>query len=112
PEARGGPEWVPWRGRLRPGDLGVGDLLPAPPDDERLVPGVAGEGDDGLLDWPEEAGAEAAAEPETRQARVLSAIGRDTTAERWYQGDHGPHTALARAAPAQCASCGFLVRLA
>ena len=30
------PPWVPWHDRLRPGDLGVGDLLPAPPDDERL----------------------------------------------------------------------------
>ena len=120
PDALLAPEWVPWRDRLRPGDLGVGDLLPASPDDERLVPVVAGEGDDGLV-WPEEAGAETAAaetaavetaaEPEAAQARVLSAIGRDSTAERWYEGDHGPHTALARAAPAPCASCGFLVRL-
>jgi hypothetical protein len=124
PDALLAPEWVPWRDRLRPGDLGVGDLLPASPDDERLVPVVAGEGDDGLA-WPgpgaetvetvetvETAAAETAAEPEVAQARVLSAIGRDSTAERWYEGDHGPHTALARAAPAPCASCGFLVRLA
>ena len=115
PDALLAPEWVPWRDRLRPGDLGVGDLLPASPDDERLVPVVAGEGDDGLA-WPDEAGAgtaaaETATEPEAGQARVLSAIGRDGTAERWYEGDHGPHTALARAAPAPCASCGFLVRL-
>jgi hypothetical protein len=111
PDALLAPEWVPWRDRLRPGDLGVGDLLPAQADDERLVPVVAGEGDDGLLAWPEAAGSETAAEPEAAQARVLSAIGRDATAERWYEGDHGPHTALARAAPAPCASCGFLVRL-
>ena len=115
PDALLAPEWVPWRDRLRPGDLGVGDLLPASPDDERLVPVVAGEGDDGLA-WPDEAGAGTAAaqtatEPEAGQARVLSAIGRDGTAERWYEGDHGPRTALARAAPAPCASCGFLVRL-
>jgi Protein of unknown function (DUF3027) len=116
PDALLAPQWVPWRDRLRPGDLGVGDLLPATPDDERLVPVVAGEGDDGLA-WPQEGGAETAAaetaaEPEAAQARVLSAIGRDGTAERWYEGDHGPHTPLARAAPAPCASCGFLVRLA
>jgi hypothetical protein len=111
PDALLAPEWVPWRDRLRPGDLGVGDLLPARADDERLVPVVAGEGDDGLLAWPEGAGAESVAEPEAAQARVLSAIGRDATAERWYEGDHGPHTPLARAAPAPCASCGFLVRL-
>jgi hypothetical protein len=112
PEALLAPEWVPWRDRLRPGDLGVGDLMPAPPDDERLAPVVAGEGDDGLLDWSAEDPAEAGQEPEPAQARVLSAIGRDVTAERWYTGDHGPHAPLARAAPAQCATCGFMVRLA
>jgi Protein of unknown function (DUF3027) len=112
PDALLAPEWVPWRDRLRPGDLGVGDLLPAPPDDERLVPVVAGEGEDGLQSWPADDDAEPAPEPKTAQARVLSAIGRDTTAERWYTGDHGPHAPLARAAPAQCASCGFLVPLA
>ena len=32
------PEWVPWSERLRPGDLGVGDLLPTAADDDRLVP--------------------------------------------------------------------------
>jgi hypothetical protein len=112
PDALLAPEWVPWRDRLRPGDLGVGDLLPAPPDDERLVPVVAGEGEDGLQPWPADDDAEPAPEPKTSQARVLSAIGRDTTAERWYAGDHGPHSPLARAAPARCASCGFLVPLA
>ncbi len=45
------PPWVPWHDRLRPGDLGVGDLLPAPPDDERLVPLVTLEGDDAVIDW-------------------------------------------------------------
>jgi hypothetical protein len=112
PDALLAPEWVPWRDRLRPGDLGVGDLLPAPPDDERLVPVVAGEGEDGLQAWPADDDAEPAPEPKTAQARVLSAIGRDTTAERWYTGDHGPHAPLARAAPAHCVSCGFLVPLA
>src|SRR5579859_3929646 len=89
PDALLAPEWVPWRDRLRPGDLGVGDLLPAPPDDERLVPVVASEGEDGLQPWPADDDAEPAPEPKTSQARVLSAIGRDTTAERWYAGDHG-----------------------
>src|SRR5262249_9139625 len=31
------PEWLPWSERLQPGDLGVGDLLPTAPDDDRLV---------------------------------------------------------------------------
>jgi hypothetical protein len=27
--------------RIQPGDLGVGDVVPTAPDDERLVPGFA-----------------------------------------------------------------------
>ena len=34
------PPWVPWSERLRPGDLGVGDLLPTSDDDDRLAPGL------------------------------------------------------------------------
>ncbi|MQS03104.1 DUF3027 domain-containing protein, partial [Streptomyces alkaliterrae] len=37
------PEWVPWSERLRPGDLGPGDLLPTEPEDLRLEPGYTGE---------------------------------------------------------------------
>ena len=33
------PEWVPWKDRIKPGDLGPGDLLPTEEDDPRLVPG-------------------------------------------------------------------------
>ena len=33
------------------------------------------------------------------------------TAERWYASEHGPRTPHAHAAPAPCATCGFLVRL-
>lgn len=112
PQALLAPDWVPWRDRLRPGDLGVGDLLPASPDDERLVPVVAGEGEDGLQAWSGDDDLSSAEPPESAQVRVLSAIGRDDAAERWYGGAHGPHTALARSAPAPCASCGFMVRLA
>ncbi|SEG31927.1 Protein of unknown function [Actinacidiphila yanglinensis] len=38
------PEWVPWSERLRPGDMGPGDLLPTEADDLRLEPGWTGEG--------------------------------------------------------------------
>ena len=34
PDAILAPAWVPWRDRLQPGDVGVGDLLPAHDDDE------------------------------------------------------------------------------
>ncbi len=64
PDAILAPDWVPWRERLRPGDLGVGDLLPAPPDDARLVPAALLEGEDGLADWGETAWALPGAEPE------------------------------------------------
>jgi Protein of unknown function (DUF3027) len=135
------PDWVPWRDRVRPGDLGVGDLLPAQPDDDRLVPAAVLEGDDGVLDWDDspawaqeleraatddgEAG-ESSALGEGAEAidaarrdvglapgpsRVLSSIGRDETALRWYDGDHGPRSPLAHAAPGPCMTCGFLVRL-
>ncbi|MGP3951708.1 DUF3027 domain-containing protein [Streptomyces sp. 7N604] len=43
PEALLAPEWVPWSERLRPGDLGPGDLLPTEADDLRLEPGFSGE---------------------------------------------------------------------
>jgi len=239
PEAILAPDWVPWRERLRPGDLGVGDILPAPPDDARLVPALTLDGDDGLTDWGEtewavpgtvpvdvvpvpveaagpaadgaalegtaaadadgeatatadtgaeataaaadadgeatattDTGAEATAaaadtgaedtgavatapgaaaspaaasgdaasgdaasgdaasgaaasenpagpEPEPApletvpgRARVLSAIGRDDAALRWYTSEHGPKTPLAHAAPGLCSGCGFFVRLA
>jgi hypothetical protein len=99
------PAWVPWHDRLRPGDLGVGDLMPAAPDDERLVPMVLLDGDDAVSDWFDDE----AARP--GRSRVLSAFGRQSASDRWYSSDHGPRSPLAHAAPAQCASCGFFVPL-
>jgi hypothetical protein len=109
------PDWVPWHDRLRPGDLGVGDLLPAPPDDERLVPLVALEGPDAVVDWFEVGSEDGPAEPGELPApgrsRVLSVVGREGAAGRWYSSEHGPRSPLAHAAPAQCLSCGFFVPL-
>jgi DUF3027 family protein len=93
------PEWVPWSERLRPGDLGVGDLLPTRSDDERLVPAYL------LSDDP--AVESVAFELGLGRVRVMSAPGRDETAERWYAGDGGPHTAMAAHAPGRCGTCGF-----
>jgi hypothetical protein len=42
PDALLAPEWVPWSERLRPGDMGPGDLLPTEADDLRLEPGWTG----------------------------------------------------------------------
>ena len=120
PEALLAPAWVPWQDRLRPGDVGIGDLLPASADDERLVPFVTLNGDDAVTDWFEprpdtedvDAGPGFAEEiPSPGRARVLSALGRDDTSERWYESDHGPRTPLSHAAPANCTSCGFFVPL-
>ncbi|MFH8405188.1 DUF3027 domain-containing protein [Streptomyces sp. NPDC018019] len=43
PDALLAPEWVPWSERLRPGDMGPGDLLPTEAEDLRLEPGFTGE---------------------------------------------------------------------
>ncbi|MFD3516057.1 DUF3027 domain-containing protein [Streptomyces sp. NPDC058657] len=43
PDSLAAPEWVPWSERLRPGDMGPGDLLPTEAEDLRLEPGWTGE---------------------------------------------------------------------
>src|SRR5882757_8770827 len=43
PDAVLAPEWVQWSERLRPGDMGPGDLLPTDADDLRLEPGWTGD---------------------------------------------------------------------
>ena len=119
-EALLAPAWVPWQDRLRPGDVGIGDLLPTSADDERLVSFVVLDGDDAVTDWflPRPDSEDAAGGPGDAadievpgRSRTLSAYGREDTAERWYDGDHGPRTALSEAAPANCLSCGFFVPL-
>lgn len=102
------PEWVPWSDRLQAGDLGIGDVLPTAADDERLVPGYAGVGAHDESDDVDTIDA-LVNELWLGRPRVLSDYGRDEAASRWYDGDHGPNTAIARAAELSCASCGFLV---
>ena len=88
------PDWVPWRERLRPGDLGPGDLLPAAPDDERLVPMATLDGDDGLTDWGESSwavpGAElaglATADDEDDDTAQVEYSGRGGQRGRWRHG--------------------------
>jgi hypothetical protein len=144
------PEWVPWNERLRPGDMGPGDLLPTESDDLRLEPGWTGAGGTfpkgpaavpvaaetaepaEAAEPPAAAGGapgalpgETAGETVVRtpsiaeigsvagqlglgRARVLSRYGLHTAADRWEE-EFGPKTAMAQAAPANCATCGFLV---
>lgn len=158
PQALRPPPWVPWSQRLRAGDLGAGDLLPAATDDPRLVPAFwsvddwapdgsaatvsAGDAsattlsardipatddaapdisaaDDAVSDdAPDPFDADAAAAASLRQigdqlglgrARVLSRDGRLDAAERWFAGDGGPDSPVARQAPGRCGTCGFMV---
>jgi hypothetical protein len=97
------PAWLPWSERLRPGDLGVGDLIPTAPDDDRLAPSYVLSDDEG--------------QPENDlgigygRVRVLSRLGRDELSDRWYDSEAGPESPMAKAAPAHCMSCGFYVAL-
>ncbi|MEU0114943.1 DUF3027 domain-containing protein [Streptomyces bobili] len=135
PDAVLAPEWVPWSERLRPGDMGPGDLLPTEADDLRLEPGYTGEEapppnspvSEEMAELVEAEDAEVTAAPPAklpavpargsipavaeelgmRRARVLSRYGLHTAADRWDEA-FGAKTPMAQAAPASCVSCGFL----
>jgi hypothetical protein len=109
-EAIVAPAWVPYRERIKPGDLSPGDLLPVSDDDPRLVPTYSF-GDD-----PLDADAKAqirvvAKDLGLGRVRTLSPEGRELAAQRWYDGDGGPESPLARSAPDACTTCGFLLRI-
>jgi hypothetical protein len=102
------PEWVPWSERVRPGDLGPGDVLPTGSDDFRLIAGLTG------LDDLESLSSPSPLQPGQWEiglgrVRVLSALGRDDAADRWIEGDFGPTTAMARQAAGECGTCGFML---
>lgn len=138
PDAVLAPEWVPWNERLRPGDMGPGDLLPTEADDLRLEGGwtgedapppnsaVADEVASRLADLVEAEDVELSPRTETpaigsisavaeqlgmARPRVLSRFGLHVAADRWEE-QFGPKTPMAQAAPANCVSCGFLVPIA
>jgi hypothetical protein len=100
------PEWVAYKDRLLPGDVGPGDIVPTSADDERLVPGF------NVLPNDEELDAAQLLELGLGRARVLSIVGRDLAASRWYNGDRGPNTPIAQSAPKPCQSCGFFLPIA
>ncbi|MFT3899164.1 MAG: DUF3027 domain-containing protein [Gordonia sp. (in: high G+C Gram-positive bacteria)] len=97
------PAWVPWSERIAAGDLGPGDQLATEPDDPRLVPNQVDNGDEealGDLDLG------------LGRQRVLSPEGRDDAAQRWYDGEYGPSSAMAQSAKHKCEACGFYLPLA
>ncbi|MGW5352056.1 DUF3027 domain-containing protein, partial [Streptomyces sp. NPDC004031] len=101
---------------------GPGDLLPTEADDLRLEPGWTGEDEPrgAVAEQEFPADGEDAVVPSVAtiaalagqlgmgRPRVLSRYGLHTAADRWDE-QFGPKTAMAQAAPANCASCGFLV---
>lgn len=103
PDALTAPNWVPWNERVRPEDFGAGDLLPSDVDDPRLAPGSAAEDDPAMESLAYEVG--------LGRKRVLSDEGRLEASQRWYQGEFGPDSEMARLAPGTCGTCGFFLQL-
>ena len=100
------PAWRPWAERIEAGDLGVGDILPVSPNDPRLTAGFTG-----LDDLAPEL-----AELQNNQwqlglgrEQILSEVGVSQAVKRWMAGQTGPRSAMAKSAPADCSTCGFLV---
>jgi hypothetical protein len=103
PSALLAPQWVPWHDRVQPGDLTPGDLLAPPAGDPRLTPGYLASGDDEVD--------EVAGEIGFGRRQVLSEWGRADAAQRWYDGEHGPASAMARSTRRVCRDCGFYLPL-
>jgi len=103
PDALLAPEWVAYRDRIQPGDVGVGDIVPSSLDDTRLVPSVHSLIADENLD------AMQVFDLGLGRARVMSIEGRDQASKRWYESDRGPQSPIAQAAPKPCSSCAFFV---
>ena len=103
--------WKPWADRVEAGDLGVGDLLPPPENDDRLTAGFTGLGD--LEDISDDLAALHPVQWELGLGRekVLSTIGQERAVNRWFEKLNGPKSAMAKSAPAHCGSCGFLVAI-
>ena len=106
PDALLAPEWVAYRDRIQPGDVGVGDIVPSSLDDTRLVPSVHS------LIADEELDALQVFELGLGRARVMSIEGRDQASKRWYESDRGPQSPIAQAAPKPCSSCAFFLPIA
>lgn len=103
PDALLAPEWVAYRDRIQPGDVGVGDIVPSSLDDTRLVPSVHS------LIADEELDAMQVFDLGLGRARVMSIEGRDQASKRWYESDRGPQSPIAQAAPKPCSSCAFFL---
>jgi hypothetical protein len=132
------PEWVPWSERLRPGDMGPGDLLPTDQEDLRLEPGYTAEEvpapnsavspvSHEMADLAEAEDADVtpgtpAVQPTVPSRGSIASVAEELgmrrarvlsryglhTAADRWEESYGPKTPMAQAAPASCVSCGFL----
>lgn len=102
------PDWVPWKDRLRPSDIGARDVLPKVENDPNLELGleqVKVELDDNIDQIPN-------FEFGLGRKRVLSRDGIAAAAARWAESDSGPDSEYAAEASAKCRTCGFLMPIA
>ena len=99
-EALLAPAWVPWSERVRPGDLHPGDLIPPVDDDPRLAPAYTFSDDPAVDDVCFELG--------VGRPQVMSREGRVWAADRWFEGDTGPNTAMAGMHRLTAEPVGFL----
>ncbi|MFZ4123536.1 MAG: DUF3027 domain-containing protein [Candidatus Planktophila sp.] len=106
PDALLAPEWIAYRDRIQPGDVGVGDIVPSSLDDTRLVPSVHS------LIADEELDAMQVFDLGLGRSRVMSIEGRDQASKRWYESDRGPQSPIAQSAPKPCSSCAFFLPIA
>ncbi|WP_300079603.1 DUF3027 domain-containing protein [Propioniciclava sp.] len=106
------PEWVPWSSRIEAGDITPGVVMPTADDDPRLEAGFTG-GDTARdadpAEWQQLRSV--VAELGLGRERVLSVHGRDEAADRWVDGDGGPHNSMTKQAPGACQECAYFIRL-
>lgn len=92
------PDWVPYSERLRPGDLGPGDLLELAPDDDRVT-------DDSFA-------RDAVTFTGRDTKHYLTKRGLDDAKHRWRTGDYGPNSEFAEKATLSCRTCAFYIPMA
>lgn len=91
------PDWVPYSERLRPGDLGPGDVMELSPDDERVT-------DDSFS-------RHAITFTGRETKKYLTVKGLEDAEARWRTGDFGPNSEFAEKATLACRTCAFYLPL-
>ncbi|MDR1033995.1 MAG: DUF3027 domain-containing protein [Bifidobacteriaceae bacterium] len=107
PDALQPPKWVSWVKRLEAKDLGPSDIVPYIKDDENLQTTAVTLTDEEKETLQETVGENIAIERE----RVLSPVGIEKTAARWYNSSRGPMVTSAKISAKTCSSCGYFIPL-